>query len=34
MYGVEEWKEDIKKILKYAGKKKDAVFYFSDSQIK
>ena len=33
-YGMEEWKDDLKKTLKSAGKGDNSVFLFRDSQIK
>lgn len=33
-YGVTEWRDDIKKVLKLAGSGKDTVFLFTEGQIK
>jgi len=33
-YGLEDWKEDLKKVMISAGKGQDTVFLFSDTQIK
>lgn len=34
-YGIHEWREDLKKVLKHAGNDgKQTVFLFADNQIK
>lgn len=33
-YGIPEWRDDIKKVLKVAGSGKDIVFLFTENQIK
>ena len=33
-YGIEEWKDDLKQLMRSAGKGQQSVFLFSDTQIK